>query len=198
MLVAKIVKKFNSGNAVGVDSFVKTWSILNNAKACAFTNLVLSDNHPVFIFKHLSVVHKSYKKSKIHESRLAKEASIRKAIEKQMEKFCSDKGGIIKNVLDQLFHKVVLNHLVVDDELVVEPTKVKSNIDRIMESWTRKRKVPPVLPDHWAYQYALLNYIRNNTFSGVMHSIGLNNLLLVISGLLDGKAAGLSGIPNEL
>ncbi|KAG9294665.1 hypothetical protein G9A89_008144 [Geosiphon pyriformis] len=116
ILVAKIVKKFNSGNAVEVNSFIRTWLTLNKAKAHAFTNLVFLDNHPVSILKHLFLVHKSYRKSKMYKSRLAKKASIRKAIEKQMEKFCFDK-----------------NYLVVDDELIVEPTKVKSNVNKIME-----------------------------------------------------------------
>ncbi|KAG9287393.1 hypothetical protein G9A89_023765 [Geosiphon pyriformis] len=170
ILAAKIVKKFNFGNAVGVDCLIKTWSILDKANVYAITNLVLLDNHLVSIFKHLFLVRKSYRKFKIHESRLAEEMSIRKMIEKQIEKFCSD--------------KMVLNHLMVNDKLVMEPTKVKF--------------MPLVLPNLWVCQYAPLDYVRNNTFSGVMHSIGLSKLVLVIGGLPNGKATGLFGILNKL
>ncbi|KAG9290835.1 hypothetical protein G9A89_010984 [Geosiphon pyriformis] len=161
MLAAKIVKKFNFDDANGIDCLMKTWSTLNKAKANAFTNLILLDNCLISILKHLSLVRKSYKKSKMHELRLAEEASIR---------------------------KVVLDHLVVDDKLVVELIKIKSNMDRIMKT----------LPNLWACQYMSLNYVKNNTFSEVMHPIGLSKLLLVIGGLPDRKTAGLSGIPNEL
>ncbi|KAG9303892.1 hypothetical protein G9A89_005802 [Geosiphon pyriformis] len=133
MLAAKIIKKFSCGDAAGVDCLVKTWLTLDKAKACVFANLILSNKHSVFIFKHLSLVHKSYRKSKMYKSKLAEEASIRKATKKQIEKFCSDKSGMIKSILDQPFHKMVLDHLVMDNELVMEPTEIKSNMDKIME-----------------------------------------------------------------
>ncbi|KAG9297317.1 hypothetical protein G9A89_002006 [Geosiphon pyriformis] len=60
---------------------------------------------------------------------------IQKAIEYHMEKFCSDKGAMIRSVLDQFFHKVVLDYLVVNDELVLEP------------SLTKKKMVLLVVPD---------------------------------------------------
>ncbi|KAG9306459.1 hypothetical protein G9A89_003569 [Geosiphon pyriformis] len=71
---------------------------------------------------------------------------------------------------------VVLDHLVVDNDLVLEFSEVKSTVDTIMESWTKKRAIPDVLPARWAAQYAPL----------------------MVKCLPDGKAAGLSGIPNKL
>ncbi|KAG9291986.1 hypothetical protein G9A89_017885 [Geosiphon pyriformis] len=179
ILAAKIVKKFSFGDAIGIDCLIKTWLILDETKVCAFNDLVFSNAHPMSILKHLLLVCKSYRKSKMHKSKLAEEAFIKKAIEKQIENF-------------------LLDHLVVDDELVVELTEVKSNVNRIMEGWTRRQMVPLTLSDLWTHQYAPLDYVRNDTFSGVMHSIGLSKLLLVIDGLPDRKTAGLSDIPNKL
>ncbi|KAG9300762.1 hypothetical protein G9A89_023560 [Geosiphon pyriformis] len=121
-----------------------------------------------------------------------------KAIECRMEKFCSDKSAMIKSMLDWLFHKVVLNYLVVGDDLVLEPDMVKLDVDEIMEGWTRKRTVLLVVPNIWTCQYALLDYVKDDTFSGVMHLIDMSELLLVVNNLPNGKAAGLSGIPNKL
>ncbi|KAG9304580.1 hypothetical protein G9A89_020144 [Geosiphon pyriformis] len=181
LLIAKIVKRLKSNNAFGFNHLVKKWSTLNADKALVLRNMVYVDQKMMNILKYLSIVRKKYRKSKIYKSKLVQEASIRTAIGKHMEKFCLDKSSMIRNVLDRPFQKVVLDHLVVDDELVLDPEGVRLNVDRIMESWTRKRVVPSTLPDLWAHQYVPLDY-----------------LLSIVGGLPDGKAAGLSGILNKL
>ncbi|KAG9304056.1 hypothetical protein G9A89_005966 [Geosiphon pyriformis] len=172
LLIAKIVNKIGSGDMLGVDHLVKKWFTLDEAKACTFSDLVILDEDSVVLFKHLSLVCKEYKRSKMFESRLAKETSIRKAIEKCMESFVSNKGGMIRSVLDRPFHKVVLDYLVVNDDLVLEPKEVKSKVDKIM--------------------------MRDDVFSGVMRKINMEELLLMVGGLPDDKTTGLSGISNEL
>ncbi|KAG9297125.1 hypothetical protein G9A89_019406 [Geosiphon pyriformis] len=198
LLVAKIVKKFCSGDLLGTDRLVSKWLTLNDAKARAFKDLVGSGVKSDVVVRHLSLVCRDYRRSKMFESKLAEEALVRKAIEKCMDNFCSDKGSMIRSVLEKPFCKVVLDHLIVDNNLVLLPEEVKSNVDGIMEGWTRKRSVQSVLPDLWAHQYAPLDYVRDDAFSGVMSAISMGELLSVVGGLLDGKAAGLSGVPNEL
>ncbi|KAG9295378.1 hypothetical protein G9A89_013407 [Geosiphon pyriformis] len=124
MLVAKIVRVLGS--------------VLDASKASIVLALIQDSEKLSVILKHLSLIRKEYWKSKMYESWLAEEASIREAIVKQIDKFCLDKGGMIRSVLHCSFHKVVLNHLIVDDGLVLEPEKVKVSVDNIMESWTRK------------------------------------------------------------
>ncbi|KAG9299531.1 hypothetical protein G9A89_020702 [Geosiphon pyriformis] len=173
LLVAKIVKKFCSGNLSDVDLLVSKWLTLDNVKACAFRDLVSSSVKYDVIIKHLSLVYKDYRRMKMFESRFSEKTFIRKAIDRCMENFCSDKGSMIRSVLDRLFYKVVLDHLVVDDKLVLEPEEVKAS-------------------------YAPLSYVQNDAFSGVMHKVSIDELLFVISGLPNGKVTGLSGILNEL
>ncbi|KAG9301042.1 hypothetical protein G9A89_015778 [Geosiphon pyriformis] len=152
------------------------WLLLKGAlltldanKALVLRNMVYAGQKIMDVLKYLSIVRKGYKKSKMYESKLVQKASIRAAIEKHMEKFCLDKGNIISSVLDRLFRKMVLDHLVVDDELVLNPDG-----------------------------YALLDYVTNNAFSGVMDVINMSELLVVVGGLPNSKAIGLSGIPNKL
>ncbi|KAG9288608.1 hypothetical protein G9A89_006709 [Geosiphon pyriformis] len=196
MLVAKIVRLLSSGDISGLGCLLKKWSILDVDKAFVVLALIQDDKKLFIILKHLSLVRKGYQKSKMYKLWLGKEASVREAIVKCMDKFCSDKGGMIRSVLDCSFCKVVLDHLVVDNSLVLEPKKVKVSVDNIMEGWTKKRAVPMVLPDLWARQYALLDYVQNDVFAEVMCEIGLNELLSVVKGLPDGKAASV-GLPFE-
>ncbi|KAG9290936.1 hypothetical protein G9A89_011086 [Geosiphon pyriformis] len=85
------------------------------------------------ILLHLLGVKKLYQKSKYYGSKVARNSSIRKAIDKSMETFSFNKGHMIKSVLDWLFKKVVLDHLVVDEVLILEPKEVKSAVNSIMK-----------------------------------------------------------------
>ncbi|KAG9300054.1 hypothetical protein G9A89_018331 [Geosiphon pyriformis] len=136
--------------------------------------------------------HKSYHVFKLAEFLAIKEANIRAAIDKRIESFKINKGHIIRNVLECPFHKVVLDHLVVDNELILESDSVKSKVD------TRKHSVVANVSDIWPRQYQLLDYVFNEAFSGVMSSVKFSELLDVISNLPDGKAAGFLGITNKL
>ncbi|KAG9291342.1 hypothetical protein G9A89_003446 [Geosiphon pyriformis] len=198
LLVAKIVKKFCSGDLLGINHLVNKWSTLDDAKARAFKDLVGSGVKSDVIVRHLSLVCRDYRRLKMFKSRLAEKALVRKAIEKCINNFCLDKSSMIRSVLEKPFCKVVLDHLIVDDNLVLLPEEVKSSIDKIMEGWIRKRSVQSELPDLWTCQYAPLDHVRNDAFSGVMSAISMDKLLSVVGGLPDGKAAGLFGVPNEL
>ncbi|KAG9297497.1 hypothetical protein G9A89_020899 [Geosiphon pyriformis] len=116
--------------------------------------------------------------------------SIKDAVKKRMENFCLDKGRMIKNILDWPFKKVVLDYLIVNDELILEPLEVKTFIDTIMEGWTRK-----------CLDFSVSTgccYVNDGAFLGVMDVINMSEFLKVVGDLPDKKTAELSGIPNEL
>ncbi|KAG9290777.1 hypothetical protein G9A89_011740 [Geosiphon pyriformis] len=71
-------------------------------------------------------------------------------------------------------------------------------VNNIMERWTRKQLMVDDVSDAWSYQYRLLDYVFDETFSGIMCAINFDELHHVVSNLPDGKATGLSGISNEL
>ncbi|KAG9294237.1 hypothetical protein G9A89_021596 [Geosiphon pyriformis] len=109
-----------------------------------------------------------------------------------------NKDHIIKSVQECSFHKVVLNHLVVDNKLILKPVLVKSKIDVIIEGWTKKHKIADDIFGNWHYQYQSLEYVFDKTFFGVMCSIEFDEFFEVVSNLPNDKAAGLSDILNEL
>ncbi|KAG9290770.1 hypothetical protein G9A89_011733 [Geosiphon pyriformis] len=157
LLVSKIVKAFCESNVVSFVSFMMCWDSLDN-----FINSGLTSN---YVHSVLSGIRKSYHASKLAEFLATKKATIRAAINKRIESFEMNKGHTIRSVLECPFRKVVLDHLVVDDELILKSSLVKSKVDIIMEGWTRKC-----------------------AFSGVMHSVKFSELLNVISDLPNGKA----------
>ncbi|KAG9303604.1 hypothetical protein G9A89_018500 [Geosiphon pyriformis] len=183
LLIAKIVKKLGSGNMLEFRHLAKKWSTLDYNETYRVLDMIQRNEKSMDVFKQLSMVRKKYKRSKLYESKLAKKASIKKAIEKCMESFCSNKGGIIKSILDKPFCKVVLDYLVVDNKLVLDPKEV----------------VLLVVPDHWACQYAPLDYINNNVFSGIMERISMekDKMLKCLLGLLNSCLFS-EGVPKIL
>ncbi|KAG9288539.1 hypothetical protein G9A89_006035 [Geosiphon pyriformis] len=177
LLVSKLVKALYLVSSDNFASLLKVWNRLNSTGASAVRSLFLSSSNFGLIHSALAKTRKLYCSSKLLKSRHAEESSIKQAINKRMESFELDKGHTIKSVLEHPFHKVVLNHLVVNDKLVLEPELVKFKVDVIMKRWTRKHRV---------------------CFFNIMNSIGFDEMFAVVSNLPDGKAAGLSGILNEL
>ncbi|KAG9285846.1 hypothetical protein G9A89_013271 [Geosiphon pyriformis] len=163
LLVSKIVRAFHGNDIDSFVSFMGCWYFLNNTKTLVICNLVDSGvtfNCVCFV---LFGTRKSYCALKLVESLRAKEANIRSAIDKRMESFEINKSYSIKNVLECLFCKVVLDHLVVNDKLVLKPGLVKS-------------------------RYQPLGYVFNRAFSGVICSIKFDEFFGVVSNLPDDKA----------
>ncbi|KAG9306344.1 hypothetical protein G9A89_018227 [Geosiphon pyriformis] len=126
------------------------------------------------------------------ESKRVKESHIKLAINKRMESFELNKSHTIRSILEHPFHKIILDHLVVNDKVILEPGSVRSRVDEIMEGWTRKHRMVPNVPDVWHCQYWPLDYIFDEAFSGIMQPIEFLELFGMVSDLPIGKAAGLS------
>ncbi|KAG9289019.1 hypothetical protein G9A89_015568 [Geosiphon pyriformis] len=198
LLVVKLLKMLRRDDTLGFDRLADTWFKVDPSEASKVFGMVGNGVGSAGLISHLLKVRKQYRKSKYCESEVAKRSAIRDAIDKCMEKFETDKSGMIWSILEWPFRKVVLDHLVVGDFLILEPKEVKLKVDDIMVNWTRKWNALPVLSGPWAQQYISLAYVNNSVFSLVMCDITMCEMSLVISNLPDGKAAGLSGITNEL
>ncbi|KAG9297140.1 hypothetical protein G9A89_019421 [Geosiphon pyriformis] len=198
LLVSKLVKASCLASSDSFASLLEVWHRLDFPGALVVRSLFLSGSNFDHIRSVLAKARKLYCSLKLSESKCAEESSIKQAINRRMESFELNKGYTIRSVLERPFHKVVLDHLVVENELILEPDLVKSKMDEIMKGWTRKREVVSDLSEDWARQYQPLDYVFDGAFSNVMCSISFDELLAVVENLSDGKAAGLSGISNEL
>ncbi|KAG9289984.1 hypothetical protein G9A89_010290 [Geosiphon pyriformis] len=170
LLVFRIVKALRKEDAGNFVYLIECWSFVDNVKSSVVQDLVNSGAGSDRICSALFSAKKSYHAFKLTESLKAKEANIRSAIDKRMESFKVNKGHMIRSVLKHLFRKVVLNHLVVNDDLILEPDLVKSK----------------------HHQYQPLEYVFDEVFSDVICSIGFDEFFGVVSDLPDSKAADLS------
>ncbi|KAG9291676.1 hypothetical protein G9A89_022095 [Geosiphon pyriformis] len=169
LLVSKLVKASHLSSSV---------NNLDSADALTVRSMFFSKAKFDDICSALAKARRSYHFSKLLESKRTEEFHIKQAITNRMESFELNKGCTIRNVLEHPFCKVVLDHLVVDNELVLEPNLVKSKIDAIIKGWTRKCVVVDNISDTC--------------------EINFDELHCVITSLPDGKTAGLLDISNEL
>ncbi|KAG9285951.1 hypothetical protein G9A89_002371 [Geosiphon pyriformis] len=160
LLVSKIVKASHLVSHEKFVSLLNTWKEINPANAFVVDFLFLSGFYFDTIRSALAKIRKSYYLSKLSKSNHAKESQIKLAIDKRMKSF--------------ELNKVVLDHLVVGDKLVLDSAPVKSKVDEIMEG-----------------------YVFDEAFSGVIDLIDFNKLFGIVSNLPDGKAAGLSAKKSE-
>ncbi|KAG9307279.1 hypothetical protein G9A89_017107 [Geosiphon pyriformis] len=192
LLVSKLVKTSRLVSRNNFASLLKVWNRLNSADAFAVRSLFLSGSNFGLICSALVKARKLYHSSKLLKSKHTEKSSIKRAINKRMESFEVNKGHTIRSVLEHPFCKMVLDHLIVRDELILEPKLVKSKVDEIMKGWTRKHKVISNISDDWAHQYQSLDYVYNGAFSGVMCLISFDEMSAIVNGLSDGKTTGFS------
>ncbi|KAG9291029.1 hypothetical protein G9A89_012901 [Geosiphon pyriformis] len=114
LLVSKIVKASCERSAVSLVSLMKCWNSLNSVKALVVQDLIDSGANSNHVHSALSGIRKT-------------------AIEKRMDSFETNKDHIIRSVLERPFHKVVLNYLVIDDKLILEPNLVKSKFSELID-----------------------------------------------------------------
>ncbi|KAG9296553.1 hypothetical protein G9A89_015145 [Geosiphon pyriformis] len=198
LLVSKLVKASCLNSFEKFMFLLDKWESLDLVNASVVKSLFQSDSLFDAIWSVLSNVRKSYCSSKMLEVECVRESRIRLAIDKRIESFELNKDHTIRSVLKCFFCKMTLDHLVMDNKLVLKPDLVRTKVDVIIEGWTRKHNVVSDVSEVWHRQYQPLEYVFNEAFSGVMCSIDFDEMSNVISNLPDGKAAGLTGISNEL
>ncbi|KAG9300580.1 hypothetical protein G9A89_000761 [Geosiphon pyriformis] len=133
LLVSKLVRASHLAFGDAFALLLEMWNKLNLVSVLA-TKLVffLGANFDA-VQSVLAKARKSYHFFKLLKSKHAEESQIRQAITRHMESFALDKSHTIRSMLKCLFRKVVLDHLIVSDELVLESELVKSRVDVVME-----------------------------------------------------------------
>ncbi|KAG9300332.1 hypothetical protein G9A89_011405 [Geosiphon pyriformis] len=198
LLVSKIVKTSHKESNVSFTFLIKQWVSLNNVKALIVQDFMNSNMSFDHVHLALSCARKFYHASKLAESLKANEVNIRSAIDKRIESFETNKDHTIRSMMEHPFYKVVLDYLVVNNKLILEPDLVKSKVDTIIKSWTRKCKVVAVVSNNWYHQYQSLEHVFDETFFGVICSVKFDELFSVVFDLPNGKTASLLDVSNEL
>ncbi|KAG9304397.1 hypothetical protein G9A89_019959 [Geosiphon pyriformis] len=124
----RIVKASHKKCVANFESLMRHWVSLDDVRTSVVQSLVDSGAGTDDVHSALFGARRSYHAFKLAESLRAKKANIRSVIDKRMENFEVDKGHTIRSVLEQPFHKVVLDHLVMGDELILEPDLAFSGV----------------------------------------------------------------------
>ncbi|KAG9298409.1 hypothetical protein G9A89_000408 [Geosiphon pyriformis] len=178
LLVSKLVKASRLDSFGEFASLLNKWKSLDLVNASVMKFFFLSGFLFNAIWSVLFKIKKLYCSFKMLKVEHIKESRIRLAIDKKIESFELNKGHTIRSVLEHFFHKITLDHLVVDNELVLEPDLVKTKMDHDVVS---------VVSDIWCCQYQSLEYVFDDAFSGVMCSIDFDEMSGVISNLPNRK-----------
>ncbi|KAG9291308.1 hypothetical protein G9A89_021810 [Geosiphon pyriformis] len=141
LLVSKLVKASHSVSSNEFVFLLDVWVSLNFVNTTVIKFFFLLGSHFDAIRSALAKVRKSYYSLKIMELKHVRDSQIRLAINKKMENFELNKDQTIRSILEWPFCKVTLDHLVVNENLILEPGLVKFHVNRIMEDWTRKHVV---------------------------------------------------------
>ncbi|KAG9292357.1 hypothetical protein G9A89_015227 [Geosiphon pyriformis] len=157
LLVSKIIKaSYLVFSKKFVSLFIK-WHSLDAVNASVVKFLFLLGFYFNTICSTLVKVRKSY-----HSSKMSKLKHV----------------YTIRSVLECLFCKITLNHLVVNNKLVLDSDLVKAKMDHVMVT---------DISDDWCHQYQPLKYVFDNTFSNVMCLIGFDKMHSVILNLPNEK-----------
>ncbi|KAG9298554.1 hypothetical protein G9A89_018913 [Geosiphon pyriformis] len=173
LLVSKLVKTLCSVLSNKFVFLLDVWVSLDSVNASAINFFFLLRSHFDAIRSALTKVRKSYYSLKMIELLV---------IDKRMKNFELNKGQTIRSVLEQPFCKVILNHLIVNENLILEFGLVKFHVDKIMEGWTRKHVVVDDVSDKWHCQFQLLEYVFDDAFSNKhCDKLVLDSLLVLLN-----------------
>ncbi|KAG9297034.1 hypothetical protein G9A89_008620 [Geosiphon pyriformis] len=167
-LAKRLVKAFHLASSEDFALLLGTWDKLDFNDVAEMRSFFFSSSTFDVICSGLAKMRKSYYSSKLLEFKHTKESHIRQTIISKIESFELNKGHTIRSVLECFFCKVVLDHLVVGNELILEP--------------------------NLTHQYQPLDYVFDGAFFDVMCLIGSDELFAVVSNLPNGKAASLSDV----
>ncbi|KAG9288468.1 hypothetical protein G9A89_015674 [Geosiphon pyriformis] len=155
LLVSKLVKASCSVNYNKFVSLLDIWGFFDSINASVVRSLFLLGSPFNSIRSTLSKVRKSYRASKLLESKCTEDFQIRLAINKRMESFESNKGHTIRSVLKQPFCKMVLDHLVVENEMILEPDP--KNCDKSVLDMLLKEAWVLIIPKPYEWKGVLMN-----------------------------------------
>jgi len=131
-----------------------------------------------------------------HEKR-EQAKQITENILKREQNFESNKGSMIKSILERQNNHITLDHVIDNQEYYSDPDEVKNIINEKAKKWTRKRTFATINGTIWEERYKPISHIKQNTFSTIMDPISDHELAIALRDAPSNKAAGPSNIPTE-
>ncbi|KAI7822883.1 hypothetical protein BC939DRAFT_172928 [Gamsiella multidivaricata] len=132
-----------------------------------------------------------------------KRTKIKEAIDSRCDQMRGNPGKMLDSILDRHRGKVVIDRVqqTINGNVVSvkEGDQVKDTVKRHFNEWHGRREVQP-LDDHprWKAQYEPKEWIDPTWYNGLMDPPSMEELLAALKESPKAKAAGISGVANDL
>ena len=140
---------------------------------------------------------KTYRQSFKLQTKTEQAKQITEAIIKREKAFETEKGNMIKNILEKQQDKIMLDHVIKNGEYFNDPVDVKKIAVDKARIWTRKRNMTQLLNPIWQTRYQPISHIKDDIFKSVMNPISEIEFSKTLASSPQNKAPEPSNIPSE-
>src|SRR5581483_873771 len=137
-------------------------------------------------------------KSKAHQDK-----QIKAFVQQRCEDFYDDKKHMIDSFLERTKRTIVIDRVLHTDQqgvqsLVTDPNEIKRLTIDHFQTCAGGIHSPKAIPPRWEQQYRPRDTINPSVYNSLMNPMTNDEWAMIISALPLGKAAGPSGISNEM
>jgi hypothetical protein len=134
--------------------------------------------------------------------RAKKQKTIQECIERRNNNFATKTRQTIKSILEIASNRVVLDHLVVEDDpagiyVTDDPATIKTKVRNYFNDYHAERVCKP-LEGRWISAYQPRDDINDQWFERLMDIPARNEILEAVKSAPSGKAPGMSGVTGDL
>ena len=169
-----------------------------------FLSKFLTTNNVSIVQRHITDIFKFlYTIVRLEEVKFRND-SIKHYVNKRCDNYIDNQKSMIDSILSRKRRVITLDRILVQDPLTAEttlitdPEQIKSQTNQHFQTVAGGRHQPKQLNPRWTRQYTPLSGIKDEWYSTLMSSPTRDEWQSVINSLPNGKAAGPSGVSNEM
>ena len=131
-----------------------------------------------------------------------KNQQIKEYVRKRCEDFKDNPSYMIDSLIDHQKRKIIIDRVLINNnnnqELLVDPVQIKEAMVHHFQNCAGGTNVRKEIPQEWQNQYLPKSNINPDIYNSLMDPPSLNEWHNIIKNLPNDKAAGPSGITNEM
>jgi endonuclease/exonuclease/phosphatase family metal-dependent hydrolase len=131
-----------------------------------------------------------------------KNQQIKEYVRKRCEDFKDNPSHMINSLIDCQKRKIVIDRVLINNknnqELLVDPVQIKEATVHHFQTCAGGTNIRKEIPQQWQQQYSPKSNINPDIYNTLMDPPSLNEWYNIIKNLPNDKAAGPSGITNEM
>ena len=132
------------------------------------------------------------------------EIAIKQLVDKRCDDLLNDTSKMIDSILTRKKHSIVLDRLLINNKdtgekrFTIDPDEIKHAVTDHFQNFAIPNSRAYPMSRKWKAQYRPKDYINDNWYSNLMQPPTFDEWLAVLKSLPSDKAAGPSGITNEM